>query len=351
MKRKRNTTVSIRGGEFLLNGAPSYPNRAFRGHAVQGLLFNARLVQGIFDDRNPETKTRWRYPDGPFDAERNTEEFIAAMPSWRGSGLLSFTINLQGGSPEGYSKEQPWDSSAFDGDGNLREDFVGRLARILDRADELGMVVIVGYFYFGQDQRIGDEAAVIRATEQATDWLLDRAYTNVLVEIANEADVGHYTHDIIKADRCHELMALVAQRSAARVNSPAGRLLVSTSMAGNRVPPDSVIDGADYVLLHGNRVDRPQRIREMIEQCRERPAYRGQPIVFNEDDHFDFGEEDNNLLAALSGYASWGFFDYRLPGEGYAEGFQSVPVDWRIGSERKRAFFDLVAAITGHKDS
>ena len=38
--------------------------------------------------------------------------------------------------------------------------------RILDRADELGMVAIVGYFYFGQDQRLKDEAAVSRARPQ-----------------------------------------------------------------------------------------------------------------------------------------------------------------------------------------
>lgn len=32
------------------------------------------------------------------------------MESWREHGLLGFTINLQGGSPQGYSKEQPWEN-------------------------------------------------------------------------------------------------------------------------------------------------------------------------------------------------------------------------------------------------
>ena len=44
--------------------------------------------------------------------------------------------------------------------------------RILDRADELGMVVILSYFYFGQDERLQEEAAVLRATDNATKWLL-----------------------------------------------------------------------------------------------------------------------------------------------------------------------------------
>jgi hypothetical protein len=44
---------------------------------------------------------------------------------------------------------------------------------------------------------------------------------------------------------------------------------------------------------------------------------------------------------------SWGLFDYRQPGEGYDDGFQSVPVNWQISSPRKRAFFELVARIAG----
>ena len=69
--------------------------------------------------------------------------------------------------------------------------------------------------------------------------------------------------------------------------------------------------------------------------------------MFNEDDHFDFDAEDNHFLAAVSEYAGWGYFDYRMSGEGYDDGFQSVPVNWTISSARKRGFFDLLARITG----
>jgi hypothetical protein len=53
--------------------------------------------------------------------------------------LLAFTINLQGGSPQGYSREQPWHNSAIESDGGLRNDYLNRLARIINRADQLGM--------------------------------------------------------------------------------------------------------------------------------------------------------------------------------------------------------------------
>src|SRR5215510_8487717 len=184
----RRTVVGIDGREFVVNGHPTYEGRSYDGMRVQGLLFNSRMVQGIFDDRNPETRGRWNYPDGPWDPERNTREFIAAMPSWKAQGLEAFTINLQGGSPEGYSRSQPWVNSAFETDGTLRSDYMLRLGRILDRADELRMVAIVGFFYQAQERRMDDEQSVIRAAESATDWLVDKRYTHVLVEVANEAD-------------------------------------------------------------------------------------------------------------------------------------------------------------------
>src|SRR4051794_15577118 len=98
----RRTAVSIQGDAFLINGRPTYEGRHYKGSRIEGLLMNSRVVQGVFDDSNPETRKRWRYPDtGKWDPERNTREFVAAMPVWRAHGLLAFTINLQGGSPEG----------------------------------------------------------------------------------------------------------------------------------------------------------------------------------------------------------------------------------------------------------
>ena len=343
------TTVSIEGNAFQINGIPTYAGRSYRGKKIEGLLLNARLVQGVFDDLNPVTRSRWAYPDGPWDPDRNTAEFIEMMPVWRAAGMLGFTINLQGGSPEGYSDTQPWDNSAYAPDGTPRPDYLQRLERILNTADDLGMVAMLGLFYFGQDNRLENETAVIHAVEAVTDWLIEKGYRNVLVEIANEVDVGHYTHDIIKAERCHELIGLVQARSTGKVPNPSGRLLVSTSMRGGTLPPDETIHVADFLLLHGNRVDNPDRIRKMVRDCRAKASYRGQPILFNEDDHFEFEADDNNMLAAIGAYAGWGYFDYRMEGEGFDEGYQSVPVNWTISSDRKRGFFDLLAKVSGAK--
>jgi len=336
----RHTEVSIRGDDFYINSQPTYAGRTWNGRRIEGLLLNARLVQGIFDDLNPETTNRWIYPDtGKWDAERNTREFITAMPEWREHGLLAFTLNLQGGSPYGYSHEQPWRNSAFNHDGSLRPDYFTRLQHILDRADELGMVVILGYFYQGQDHVLTNETSVIRAVDNATDWVLDHGYRNVIVEINNECD-QHYVNDILRPERVHELVARVRN-----TDRNGFHLLASTSYSGPS-PTENVVTNADFILVHGNGVKNPDRIGESIRKIRamcEKPK----PILFNEDDNYNFDQPTNNFMAAVGEHASWGYFDYRRKGESFNEGFQSVPADWTIDSNRKRAFFQLVSEMAG----
>jgi hypothetical protein len=338
----RQTVVSIVGDRFFINGRPTYEGRVWNGQRIEGLLFNSRMVQGIFDDLNPETRARWAYPDTRvWDPDRNTREFVAAMPEWRRHGLLSFTINLQGGSPQGYSQGQPWHNSAIDEDGGLRPAYLGRLERILDRADELGMVPILGIFYFGQDERLRDEAAVVRAVDNTLAWLAQRAYRNVLIEINNETNI-RYDHAILQPERVHELIERVKafQRGG-------HHFLVSTSYGGGSVPRPNVVRAADFLLLHGNGVEDPRRMAELVREMRQVEGYRPMPIVVNEDDHYEFDQPLNNLAAAVGEYASWGFFDFRREGEGFEQGYQSVPVNWGISSDRKRAFFKKISEMTG----
>ncbi len=270
----RRTVLTIEGESFLFNGRPTCEGRVWRGFPVEGLLFNARMVQGIFDDLNPETSGRWAYPDtGGWDPERNTREFVAAMPDWHRHGLRCVVVNLQGGSPLGYSREQPWHNSAIRSDGTLRPNYMRRLAAVLDRADALGMAVMLGLFYFGQDHRFADDAAVERAS--------------------------------------------------------------------------------DFVLLHGNGVRDPAAMVALVRAARAMVERPPKPILVNEDDvpwrepSQGFGPTGNNFVAAVENRASWGYFDFRREGEGFDEGYQSVPVNWRISSARKRAFFDRLADIVG----
>jgi hypothetical protein len=119
------------------------------------------------------------------------------------------------------------------------------------------------------------------------------------------------------------------------------------------VPDDRVLAVSDLALLHGNHVDDPAAIGRMVARTRALPSFRPMPIVFNEDDHFEFERPVNNLRAALEAYASWGFFDPGPAAGGssargdYGDGYQLVPVNWGINTTRKRGFFDAVRRITG----
>lgn len=355
--KERKTKVTIVGDQFYINGVPTYQGRSWttsKGESfpVEGLLMNSRMVQGIFDDLNPQTVGQWAYPDTKqWDADRNTREFMEAMPAWLEHGMLSFTINLQGGCPYGYCRNQPWDNSAFNPDGSLRQSFMDRLELILDKADELGIVPIVGYFYFGQDENLVDEEAIKKAVVNATKWILEKGYTNVIIEINNECNVKAYDHAILVCNRVHELIEI-----AKAIEKDGRSLYISTSLGGGAVPHSNIVEVSDYVLLHGNGVRDPARMVEMVKQVREMEVYNNVPIVNNEDDQpwrvaeQGWEEYGNTMVAAVQNYASWGLFDFRLESENalFNEGFQSVPINWQISSERKQAFFDLLATITGY---
>ena len=374
------TQITAHDARWLINGQTTYKGQQYRSWDVEGLLMNSRMTNAVFDDENPVTRPLWAYPDtGAWDADRNTDEFIAQLPTYRAHGLLAVTVNLQGGSPTGYYREasfreimaarrmdasddvmwaglpspasQPWHNSAFAPDGSLQPAYMERTARIASACDEVGMVVILGYFYFGQDERLTDEAAVCHAVDEATQWVLQSGYHNVLIEINNETNVPRYEHEILQPHRVAELI------ERARSHKLDGRrLLVGTSYGGGRVPDDDVVAASDYIMLHGNGVTEPARIAEMVEQTRALPSYTAKPILFTEDDHFAFDEPDNNFLSALSAHASWGYFD---PGDAaggsstfgnYRDGYQNIPVNWAINTDRKRGYFELLAQVTGESE-
>ena len=152
------TVVSIANGGFAINGTPTYPGRSWKGHRIEGLLFNSRMANAIADDENPSTRGAWAYADGDWDAERSTREFIAALPAYRAHGLLAVCLNLQGGSPQGYSWNQPWKIGGFTPDGTIKPAWAARLEAVIKACDRLGMVVILGLFYGKQSGTLKDES-------------------------------------------------------------------------------------------------------------------------------------------------------------------------------------------------
>ena len=356
--------VRISGTDLMIDGAPTYAGRTFEGQRIEGLLFNVRAVQATFDDANPVTRRHWAYPDtGEWDPQRNVDEFCAALPSWRDHGVLGFTINLQGGGPL-YIPEiyQHYDNNGFTPAGELKPAYAARVSQVLARADELGMVVIVGLFYWVMLLKMRDEAAIWRAADEALAFLESTKRGNILVELANEVDVvaNHTPYDIFHPARVHEMIAKL------RAAHPG--LLYSTSGGGAKVetgrgmPSGALVAASDYILLHGNGT-RPPQLAAAIQAVRAMPEYERapKPIVINED-----SPAVPNLDAAWRNGASWGYYDQGFEDQGddpyfpYTQrprknvapfetlsGFQTPPVNWTINTPFKRAFFERVAEVTG----
>ena len=206
------TTVSIQDTDFHINGEPTYIGRRHEGRRVEGLIFNSRMVQAIFDDENPKPIANWQYPDTKkWDPERNTDEFCRALPLYKAHGLLGVTVGLQGGGPI-YRPEiyEHYINSAFEQNGSLKPAYFERLRRILATADDLGMIVIVNYFYWQQNRNFINIEAVKRATRLATKWLLESGFRNLLLDINNEVQTGK---GIFQSEGIHELVEIIQNTS------------------------------------------------------------------------------------------------------------------------------------------
>lgn len=347
MENATKTVVSIEGSKFLIDGAPTHRGKSWKGHPIEGQLFNSRMVQALADDENPSTRGVWMYPDQTaFTAARNNDEFVAALKDYKAHGLDAVGINLQCGSPQGYSFVQPWILTAFEADGSLKQPWLDRLDKVVTECDRLGMVVILGLFYWKQTRIFRDERAVKDAVANVVDWLAERGARNVLLEIGNEVDLPYY-QPIIHVDRCHELVQLAQECATGKFDTPSGRILVSTSICRPEPVTPALMGCIDYLLFHGNVAEHPDTLRLLARLNRAQPAFRDMPVMVNEDDHFDFDKPDNNFAAAIGENVSWGYFDYRMNREGFEEGFQSLPVDWSIGTARKKGFFNLLKDVTG----
>nr|MDO8110799.1 hypothetical protein [Candidatus Sigynarchaeota archaeon] len=354
-----NTSLEIKETQFAINGTPTYAGITWHGHSLEGLLFNSRMIQAIFDDENPGTRALWKYPDtGKWDAQRNTREFCASLPEYRRHGLLAVTVGLQGGGPV-FTKAiyDTYMNSAFTPDGSFKPAYFDRLLQVLDASDHAGMIVIVNYFYHQQARFFNDASVLPRVTGTVTDWLLQTGYTNIIVDIANETRVS-WGHPLVDPSRVHELLGIVKGKAL-----HGRRLRASTSSSGGwEIPYGKWLDAEDVSMPHGNGCS-PGTLRMKIEAIREEEEYikRPRPIIVNEDSTFV-----ENLEAAIEAGASWGFYcqgfgseykdlqDWTLHGREKTyealSGFQTVPVNWSINTLDKKRFFDRLKVITSGKE-
>ncbi|MDA0712007.1 MAG: hypothetical protein O3B73_17550, partial [bacterium] len=255
---------------------------------------------------DPDRFARWGAQI--WDPRENTRGLIAALPDWYPYGLRGFTVGFQGGGPCFTIQNRTLDNNPFGEDGTaLDPDYADRMDQLIRGADAAGMVVIVSYFYGDQARRLKDGRAVRSAVTTASRFLKEGGYTNIMIEVANEMNIGSFeSHPIIQQPEGMASLIDLARRES-------GGVLVGCSGGGgyrNR----EVAQASDILLIHGNGCSR-QRYYNMIAEVRGWGLNR--PIVCNED-----SQAIGQLEVAYKTNTSWGYYNNMTK--------QEPPTDWRI---------------------
>lgn len=291
------TAYQIIGDDFFINGQKTYAEINGSDEKVHGLLFNARFIQGVFEDKNPANAGKYDRFGKVFDAAQHTNELVDALPEWYDSGLRAITVGLQGGGPIfTYDDWTVIDSGCFSKDGKtMDEGYQARLEQVLEACDKLGMLVIVSVLYQAQTHLLEDGVALVQSVRTACEYLKSLPYENIIIEVANEHDVGDFqNHPMIGTEEGMANLICLAKEWCGH------RFAVGSSGGGGSFHP-LIGKYSDVILVHGNDL-RTQEYARFI--GRVRAACPGKPIVCNEDSPLY-----SQLSVSYATHTSWGYYN------------------------------------------
>jgi hypothetical protein len=287
---RRETVVSIRGDKWYYNGQVINA-----GSPAEGLLMNVRMVNAVFEDRGLNRPERYK----EFNPAMNTDAFISMIPEYVSSGVNAFTISLQGGTP-GYE----WAvNTAFNADGSLRADYMARVEKVISACDKNQAVVNLTCFYQRQHSHfsaLSGKESIKHALRNTVEWIREKRFTNVTLEISNEYSHGGFRNWQQGAWLMSEAGQVELIRLAKQLHP---HLLVSTSGIGDGKLHRSLIEAADFLLLHFNSTS----INEYASIIAELKK-TGKPVVCNEDDKINNKGAMALKESVLNG-AGWGYMN------------------------------------------
>lgn len=191
------TVFSVDGDRTLLNGAP---------FLSRGLRCSNALI-----------------------SDRTTDDLVAHLDTYAAYGVNTVSVFLQGsrfGDVKGYRE-----------DASLSTVHARRLGRIIEAADERGMVVLVGCLYWGNSKakwESWNQKEANAAVRNTVAWLAGKNYRNTFVDVDNEGMA------LFGAGFDNRELVLAGKEADARIP-------VATNYHGD--PPDE----ADLAIHHSNR--------------------------------------------------------------------------------------------------
>jgi hypothetical protein len=114
-------------------------------------------------------------------SDTTTNDLIHQLDNYKEFGINTVSVYFQGsrfGNIKGYNR-----------DGSLNPIYANRMAKIIEAADDRGMVVLVGCLYWGNSQGKWEEwkqAEANAAVANTVKWLGDKNYRNVFIDVDNE---------------------------------------------------------------------------------------------------------------------------------------------------------------------
>ncbi|MCX6222887.1 MAG: hypothetical protein NTZ69_18115 [Bacteroidia bacterium] len=313
-----NTTVTIEEDRWFIN-----EKIINKGSLAEGLLMNVRMVNSVFEDRG--TKLGEYISD--FNPQKNTDVFISKIPEYTASGVNGFTISLQGGSM-GYEGAV---NSAFEAGGTIRDEYMDRIAKVVNTCNENNAVVILSCFYQRQHSHFSaltGKKAIFNALENTVNWVKKNHFRNVLLEVSNEYRHGGYRN---WADGEWLISEKGQIELIKRAKSLYPSLLVSTSGMGNGQLDDSLAKVVDYITIHFNNTS-PDNYRKRIEVLKR----YGKPVICDEDDKLKETGVNALVFSVLNG-CGWGYMNTKQN--------QNVPFKFE-GIKDDTAVYNMMKKVT-----
>lgn len=327
----------------------TYSGGQYRSKA-RGRLMTLWLPNALFEDE-------W-LTEQEFNPDDNTNRVIAALDEYAAHGVGAIGVSLQGGDP-GYAKEVNGISrngvasggkehgslvSAFNPDGSLKNSWMGRLERLLRETNSRGMVVCLAYFGRGQDEVFESQQAIVVAARNVTNWLIEKNFRNVVIDVAPGWDVEPENWD--NGSFIPEYIAHVLEDVRERFHEAAFALPIGASSGPDMSYPASLAQLCDVVLVQGNGLS-PSRKRARLQelQANQRPVWMVSDDNGHDSDLATLSLETGSADILFVDGAGWGFrpragahqfpFEYRPGATSELNGASSA-------SSRDRAYFKAV---------
>lgn len=167
--------------------------------AAQGKMVTARMVQAVYLNDASGARTE----DMTLaDAQENTDHFCDNITPYREHGVLCWSIGMEGGNALNQASDPEVLQGDFtpDSSNGSRSPLTaagtawktGRkelLEQVIEALAAEGMVCCLGLFYQQMFYWHDTQANYRAAMSTVTDWLIEKGYRNVCIDLANEAGV------------------------------------------------------------------------------------------------------------------------------------------------------------------